>query len=133
MVTFRRPKNLRDLLIRADVKKRQPIKAGCKTCNKHCAMCNKSICYTEIEGTYLQYKFKIRHHLNCQSKYIIYMLQCHQCGIQYVGQTSNSLNTRVIAHMTGIRKRKDTSVSKHFNSQGHSQEDLRVVALCRTS
>ena len=133
MVTFRCPRNLRDLLVNADVKAKKPTTAGCSTCNKHCATCNKVKCCKEVIGHHTQYCFKIRSQLNCQSKYIIYMLECQKCGIQYVGQTSNSLNARVIAHMTDIKKKKDTTVAVHFNSAGHSSQDVRCVAMCRTS
>ncbi len=133
MVTYRRPRSLRDILVNADVKTKKPQCIGCSTCTKHCATCNKIMCCKEVVGQHTHYKFKIRNQLNCQSKYILYMLQCRRCGIQYVGQTSNSLNTRVIAHMADIKKKKDTTVSKHYNSMGHSGSDLQAVALCRTS
>lgn len=46
--------------------------------------------------------FKIKLHMNCNSKNIIYLLNCCQCQLQYVGCTSNPLKVRIRQHLSDV-------------------------------
>ena len=39
-------------------------------------------------------QYIINHNLNCDDKYIVYLLTCEVCGLQYVGQTTNKFRLR---------------------------------------
>ena len=64
----------------------------------------------------------IMNNSNCQSKNIIYILNCKLCDTFYVGQ-SLCANKRLKSHIKAIRINKTSSncvcVHKHFNQIGH--------------
>ncbi|MEE6521975.1 hypothetical protein FKM82_020351 [Ascaphus truei] len=58
--------------------------------------------------------FKIKQYMNCHTEYVIYLLEC-PCGLQYVGKTKRAIKTRILEHLSNIRRGVLThSVSKHF-------------------
>ena len=133
MICYRRPRNLKDLLTHADVEKKKTPPPGNHTCPKRCYNCPRMICTKTVKSPTMDYDFQIRGHHTCQSQYIIYLIHCNECGIQYIGQTSNSSAMRMTAHVADIKKNKNTTVSRHVNSTGHSINDLKVTALTHTS
>ena len=52
--------------------------------------------------------------MTCNSKNIIYCLECPICKLQYVGQTKNKFLVRVNQHLNDIKHMRDTPVSRHF-------------------
>ncbi len=128
-----RPQNLKEMLTHADVFKKPSPKAGTGLCLKKCANCHRMIRSTSVKSFSTDFKFMIRNKMDCSSHYMIYLIECRKCGIQYVGQTTNSISMRLTAHMTDIRKNKNTMVAKHFNMPDHSERDVKVYGLTRTS
>jgi len=53
---------------------------------------------------------------NCNTKCVVYLLQCRNCGRQYVGQTGQSLKDRFKKHLKKIGQVEDpnTAVHDHF-------------------
>ena len=133
MLCFRRPGNLKELLTHADVKQKKTPTTGNFTCNKKCANCPRMLVTTSITSLTSNYTFRIRGNLNWNSHYVLYIIECHKCSIQYLGQMTNSLSMRMTAHMTDIKKNKNTSVARHFNSLDHTPKDVKVSALTYTS
>ena len=61
---------------------------------------------------------------------MIYLISCNKCGIQYVGQTTRKLVTRIGEHINDIKNNKvDKVCGAHFNSKGHSLANLRVQLI----
>ena len=60
---------------------------------------------------------------------VIYMTSCLNCGKQYVGQTKRKFADRIREHWLTIVNKKDTAVGMHFNSKGHSVDDIRAMVL----
>ena len=60
-------------------------------------------------------------------------MTCEICNIQYVGETSNTLNTRCRGHESAIRNEKDHPVAQHFNSYNHSWHDYNIIAVDKES
>lgn len=63
--------------------------------------------------------FKIMSHINCNSKNVIYIIECIQCSLQYVGCTSNPLKVRIRRHLTDITNVTSLNVSaasRHFTN-----------------
>ena len=54
--------------------------------------------------------------VDCGSENIIYLITCTKCGIQYVGETVNTLRFRMNAHRQSIKDKKETLVANHFNN-----------------
>ena len=79
---FRRPPNLRDKLIRARIPDPSRMRSkrlipGMKP---------------EINGTF-----------NCKTRNVVYCITCEKCKLQYIGQTTRSLDERVREHIGYIR------------------------------
>lgn len=122
---YRRQKNLCDWLVRAKLKPLQQQKK------------------TLLEGqfsrrTYIQNQktktfFKISQHFSPRSSNCVYVIFCSKCGIQYVGETSNSLSTRMVQHRYNIRNKREinTPLVRHYLM--HGLESVRMAGLQRNS
>jgi len=50
--------------------------------------------------------------------------------MQYVGETQNPLHIRLNGHRSDIRnKRLEKPVAAHFNTPGHSTDDLSIMVI----
>ena len=96
-------------------------KKNCKTCPhlletsiiKHSK--NKTICLQE--------------NLNCRSEGVIYLIQCSNCDMKYVGETSRKLHERLTDHRSDINTNKTTPVASHFNDICPSIDYLKIVPI----
>ena len=118
LVAFRRPKNLRDLLVRANLQTpAPPTNTGNIACgNKRCKTCsvinNNSTFKSHATGR----EHKIRAHITC--------------GAQYVGETENPLHIRMNGHRSDIRTNKtEKPLAAHFCQPDHSIDDLEVRGI----
>jgi hypothetical protein len=113
-----------DTIQRALFRKKKLIKACSINCNS-CLMQNFKDSAIDPQGTKYHYLS-----FDCNAKSVIYAIECQLCNILYVGQTRSAIKTRLSAHLSNIRKFKDTSVSRHFNSQGHIvMRDLKISLI----
>ena len=73
----------------------------------------------------------LQKHHDCQTKYIIYLIQCKKCKwAQYIGETQETLELRFSQHLGYVhRNEQDKATGKHFNLPGHSSADMEVIAL----
>ena len=51
--------------------------------------------------------------------------------LQYVGETKRSLKTRLLEHCGDTKHNRDKPVARHFNLDGHSANDIHIVAIDR--
>ncbi len=123
MICYRRPRNLKEMLTHADVYKKKQPTSGNSPCTRNCTNCPRMIRTKTVRSTSNSYNFQIRGNINCSSHYVIYLIECNQCHIQYISQTTNSLAMRMTAHMTDIKKNKTTTVATHFNSHNHHPKE----------
>jgi hypothetical protein len=66
----------------------------------------------------------------CKAIYVIYVIQCQHCNQIYVGQTRGTLKARLSAHLSNIRRFKNTSIARHFNGPDHIvQRDLKIAII----
>ena len=97
IVACRRSSNLSDFLVRAQLRNltqhNQP--RGSYPCGKNCLTCKY------ISDGQTSYTFHatgetrpITNHIDCNSKNVIYMIQCNQCSKQYIGETKRRLKDR---------------------------------------
>ncbi len=109
----------------------------CRTtsCNKiHCKVCpyvsdERLVCSTTT-GQF----FAFLHESNCESKNVIYLLSCKKCGIQYVGETMQTVRERFNQHRNSVLKKKySTLLVSHFNQAGHSTNDMAIRILEKLS
>ena len=69
-------------------------------------------------------------HYDCNTKNIVYILECKKCGDQYIGQTGNSLRGRFLDHLGSARREElNKSTGDHFNLPGHKMSDMQISVL----
>ena len=111
IVAFRRPHNLRDLLVRAKLKETNPpTQTGNHPCNStRCKTCHM----IKIEETFKSHStgttHKTRSTFTCKTRNLVYLIQCRKCGLQYVGETANPLHIRMNGHRSDIHTRRQTN------------------------
>jgi hypothetical protein len=81
-------------------------KPRCKTC-QHIKITET---ITDPNGNLI----RLHDQLNCQSKNVIYVIECLNCNIRYVGETCQKLKDRVNQHRSDIKCKKNTVIATHF-------------------
>ena len=128
ILAFKRPKNLRDYLVRSSsVDKNHHFS---KTCDRrrfsHC----KNAVFT---SNCTQESFQIRYSTSCTSQNVIYLIECKRCNMQYIGQTNQQVSKSMNSHRFDINNYDGqgyaTNVALHFNSDSHSLVDFRFVSI----
>ena len=133
VMAFKRNKNLKDMigqktLLNNKVVRKKPIKTHkglCSPCNSHGNnICCKQIRNTdEFQNNGTKEKFKIFHRVNCRSKFVIYLLECILCMIQYVGKSEWPMNIRMNKHRNDALKEDAIPICRHFNQCSHNFRD----------
>ncbi len=118
-VTYRRAKNLKDGLVRASLPLLTTnIAVGSISCGKaRCQIClhiNITKTFTNRDGT-RTYKIEKGPH-TCDTKYVVYLMECGTCGIQYVGSAKTAFRQRFnnykSHHRAYIKRRDEGSLRK---------------------
>ena len=70
----------------------------------------------------LETKFKINKDLSCNSKTVIYIIECNKCKEIYIGSTQ-ALNTRISLHKSNIKitENRKLNVLKHLYEWSQGQ------------
>ena len=127
IVAYRRSSNLSDFLVRAKLRNlthhNQP--QGSYPCGKNFLTCKY------LSDGQTSYTFHttgeirpITNQIDCNSKIVIYMIQCNHCSKQYIGETKRRLKDRFNEHRRPVDNpsniSKLTTVSEHFLTNNHS-------------
>lgn len=59
----------------------------------------------------------------------VYLIYCIRCGVKCVGETRNSLATRMVQHRYNIRHRRETSTLLVGHFMLHGMDSVRVAGL----
>ena len=102
---------------------------GLKCGRPKCATCPHMTSGNDFHSSNLKKYFPLKNNVNCSSRNIIYLITCNKCHIQYVGETSNPLHTRLNAHRYDIKHNKPTPIAIHFNSPNHDLTDLKITPI----
>ena len=129
MITYRRDKNLRDLLVRSKLSHNStPTPPGTSRCSaNNCKTCPYISPDTTLRGPTGTHT--ITRSFTCHSRNIIYAIRCSHCQKIYIGETSRTLNTRISEHLADIRHKRSKPVATHFNSPNHTITHVQVLAL----
>lgn len=121
---FRRNRNLQDILVHS---KLSPPPQSTRN------LCAEYQHKKWIRNHKTKQIFKISSTSNCKTKNCIYLIFCIRCGSQYVGETKNSIITRLYQHRYNIRQQKETGtyLVKHFLA--HGLQCLRIMVLQHNS
>ena len=138
VVAFQRSPNLRDLLVTAKLPSNSAnprLPCGSFRCGKNCATC------PYISHGLTTYTFfstgetrPIKFNLTCETKSLIYMIQCNRCNLQYIGETKRRLKDRFNEHLRTIdnpnNKSKPTTAAEHFlSSPNHTANDMILIPI----
>jgi predicted GIY-YIG superfamily endonuclease len=134
VVAYRRPKNLKDILVRAKLtpiaSQNQPSQSG--PCgDKRCKTCQHMIETKTFTSTVTKEKLNIHGpNKTCKTENVIYLITCKICGLQYVGETEK-LHKRINLHRSDWMTKKlyRSPVAEHFSSPGHTFSDIILIAI----
>ena len=131
-ITYRRSPNLKAMLVKSKVhfelqpRLSQPCwQPSCLTCthmNTSQVISNKD-----------NHSYCIRENFNCKSSDIIYVMTCNVCNIQYVGDTSNTMNSRCREYKSSFRTEKDNPVAIYYISYNHTIDDYSITIVDKES
>ena len=129
-VAYRKPKSLRNHLIKNDIMRAEKKPTSTIPCGK-CKLCKNYSLSTAASITNEEkgIKVNIKHFGSCRSKEVIYAARCKKHNKIYVGHTGEQLNDRFSKHRYDIKKRRNNSeLANHFH-ENHVDADMEVMIL----
>ena len=145
-VAFRKPKSLGDYLVRAKVESRKPrdlVLGTVKCSSRRCGVCKYMDGNSRFKSSHDDKSYSINYNLNCNSSYVVYLITCKKCSLQYVGSTTTKFRLRFNNHKSRIRrhgmltqaeKRADDLLYRHFCSEGHNGlSDVKIQLIDRVN
>ena len=136
---YRRLPNIKDTLVNARVHaitaplndKPKFVKSGKRCRTKNCRYCKCIDKSGKISSTFTKREYTAKGQVDCKNTNLIYCITCKRCGMQYVGQTMNTLCSRFCTHFGKITYQVlDNSVTKHFTQGYHTGiKDIEIHIL----
>ena len=135
IVSFRRPRSLKDEFIRAKLKDERVITVGMKKCGKSlCKVCDFVEEGRDFKGH--ENKFKINCSFDCDSEGMVYLISCTKCGKNYVGSTItlfrkrfNNHKSSLVRYGKGQRGISGEHLYAHFYEEGHEGIESMAVKI----
>jgi hypothetical protein len=119
---FRRPKSIKDTLVRAAVSRPSSTVGQCKPCgDKHCKWCLQLQHAQAFHSKTTGKEYKIFCNVNCKTPNVVYLLVC---GSQYVGECPTIQLKNEWTQKWPYEKKTFLPVSQHFVSPVHSLDDF---------
>ena len=138
LVSFRRSRNLQDLLVSSKLKNpvdHEEETPGFTKCpSAKCSLRNFIKEGQKFTSTVTHQSFTINSHIHDKMSWIIYLITCRKCAQQYVGKTKTTLYIRFNNHKSDIKlhntsKSKNLPIGRHFSSPGHSVNDISIMGI----
>ena len=129
MAAFKRPRNLKDMVVRTKLKNPLP-NGGFRTCSDtRCLLCKHSSDADDFSSPITGRTYKIFANTSCRTDNCVYLINCKFCQKQYVGETGD-LRRRINNHRSTIKTKKiKEPVGEHFNLDDHKWEDMMVLVI----
>ena len=138
-VTFRQPRNLKQILCRNTLRN-LPYREGGDLgdnppgCYKHnhggrgrrCLLCPTLKEGREFSSTYTGLTYYIKHNFTCKSKFVIYLITCKQCNKQSTGKTRQKMHTRHTGHRSEVENL-TSELGEHFSRCGIENISLQII------
>ncbi|XP_073497333.1 uncharacterized protein [Phyllobates terribilis] len=137
LLCHRRPRNIRDHLIKADVGSTHigPIQRTLATPRRGTFPCLGCLqCSNVTKGDTFTHplsgkRFPIKEYFSCDSTYVVYLIKC-PCGLGYVGETTQHIRDRISQHKSTIRCRRTMlPIPAHFLAMSHGISQLRYQVI----
>ena len=125
LVAYKRPKNIKDTLIRSMMPELGAVRPkrtqkGMHKCG-NCRTCQFVQTGKTVRAKATTEVIDINTKVSCKDSNVIYLIDCSHCGEQYVGETEKSLHTRFSQHTTYVKNKAIFKATGfHFNQRGHS-------------
>ena len=116
-----------DTLERLQIPHLNPNLGSYKCDNTGCITCSFLVERTYVTDSKGKF-YPLHATMSCNTSNLVYLIQCANCHFMYVGQTRETLHTRMQQHRSDIRTHKTKPVSDHFNDSC-SPLDLTVTPL----
>ena len=136
LVAYRKPKSIRNILVRSKfLADEETVTEGfCKPCKKPRGSWCRHINDTQtFKSTQSEREYRILHRVNCQSPWVIYMIECKKCNLQYIGKSETSVNIRLNNHRNHVKTAVNScELTEHFlqNRRSHSfDNDIGVTVI----
>ena len=131
IIGFRRGKSLQDMLVHAKLPEINIQYGSSGRCDgKRCGICNFIQETSTFSDKDLQSKYTIKGGcLNCNSRNVVYLIQCRTCNMQYVGSSTTKFRFRFNNYRCCHRKYSSNqsvaqaSFQAHFNQPDHNGMD----------
>ena len=133
VMAFRRPKSLRDFLVRARLKPNSDDdnqNGECRPCGRKRCQCCKMITSAGTVKSSSGATVGLRQKTDCTTENVVYLISCSSCNKQYVGETKGPLNKRMNGHRDDWRHRRfeRSPTAEHFHSADH--DFLSHASVC---
>lgn len=103
---------------------------SCTKCSTaHCLCCQAIEPTDSFSSAVTKELFEITDEMNCNTKNVIYLINCIKCQKQYVGQTERRLKDRLNSHRSNIHNNRQTAVAIHFNEPLHNYTHLKIIPI----
>ena len=127
-VAFRRPRTIRNIIVRNDINRPARKPTSTSECGS-CILCKDIRKNPTITNTKKNITIKLKDGGNCKTKNVVYAARCKKHDLIYIGHTGNTLDNRFGKHRYDIKKRPGNSeLAEHFHN-GHDKNDLEVCIL----
>ncbi|OCT94206.1 hypothetical protein XELAEV_18011874mg [Xenopus laevis] len=110
-----RARKLGNILLPSDVCDRTWLSTvGTYCCGAtRCVTCSYMEKSSEFVSNSTNIRYNNKCYFNCNTTYVVYLLTCKKCNIQYVGSTSRNLKCRMRQHIHSIESLSN-STTRHF-------------------
>ena len=89
-------------------------------CNSTRCLCSQQlISAATFKSNQTKKTFKIYHRANCKSSFVIFLLECYICNIQYVGKSETPFYIRLNNRRKEVKNPNAMPACKHFNRLDH--------------
>ena len=138
LVAYRRLKSLRDILVSTKLKSKTTrannnTTGSCGPCSKpKCSWCSRINETSTFTGTQDSKVFDTFHTVNCQSTWVIYIIECKICQLQYVGKSETGFNLRLNNPRNHIKKGVcSCELTEHIlhNTRTHNFDNDAIIAI----
>ena len=112
LVAYCSPPNLKDHIVRAAYGRVKETYKGNSQCQQpHCKACAHVKTGTTFCTMTTGEKFHVKATADCQTRSVLYLIECKKCSIQYIGEMGNALCVRLTGHCHGHMNKQCPSTS----------------------
>ena len=128
IIAFRKIKSLKQLIGGSTIQSDKNIKKSSNKYEGKCTPCEpgiQSLCRLQVQNTHSSRSqqnariFTIFYQVNCKSDFVIYLLECKKCNIQYIGKAETDFNLRLNNSRKNVYRADAITASRHFATKDH--------------